>query len=314
MASRSCCGFLNTITKTNMPHCIIPPLEDDLTISFEFFPPTGPKSEARLWQTLSNLAPLNPDFVSVTYGAGGATQDRTFDTVKRIHDELGIPTASHLTIVGATKSQINRLLLDYKTAGIKHILALRGDPPVGEGRFKPHPDGFEDSVSLIKHIREMDGFEISVAAYPETHPRAKSAQADLDYLKRKMDAGATRAITQFFFDANAYLRFRDKAVAAGISIPILPGILPVTNYQRVSGFAKACGASIPDWFHSIFDGLDQNPKLRELVAVTVASELALQLKNEGVKDFHIYTLNKWESTEAICNVLGVPQISGRRAA
>ena len=297
-----------------MSHCIIPPLDEELSISFEFFPPTGPKSEQRLWQTLANLAPLNPDFVSVTYGAGGETQDRTFDTVKRIHKELAIPAASHLTIVGATKTEINQLLLDYKAAGIRHILALRGDPPAGEGRFTPHPGGFENSVNFIEHIGEIGGFEISVAAYPETHPRAQSAQADIDYLKRKMDAGATRAITQFFFHAEAYLRFRDKAVAAGISIPIIPGILPVTNYKRVAGFAKACGASIPGWFHSIFNGLDENPKLRELVAVTVASELTLQLKNEGVKDFHIYTLNKWESTEAICNILGVPQMRGRRAA
>lgn len=295
-----------------MSHCIIPPLRDDLTISFEFFPPTSPRNEENLWNTLSKLAPLNPDFVSVTYGAGGTTQDRTFETVTRIHDELDIAAASHLTIVGATIEEINQLLLDYKTAGIKHILALRGDPPAGEGNFKPHPGGFRDSIALIEHIREMDHFDISVAAYPETHPRAKSPQADIDYLKRKMDAGATQAITQFFFDAEAYLRFRDKAVAAGISIPIIPGILPVTNYKRVSGFARACGASIPDWFHSIFHDLDENPRLRELVAVTVASELVLQLKNQDVRDFHIYTLNKWESTEAICNVLGVPQISGRR--
>ncbi|MCK5919840.1 MAG: methylenetetrahydrofolate reductase, partial [Methylococcales bacterium] len=221
---------------------------------------------------------------------------------------------SHLTIVGATKTEINQLLLDYKAAGISGILALRGDAPEGQGRFQPHPEGFKDSIALIEHIQNMGGFDVSVAAYPEIHPRANSAIADLDYLKRKMDAGAKRAITQFFFDADAYLRFRDLAITAGITIPIIPGILPVTNYNRVKGFAEACGASIPDWFHSIFDGLDENPKLRELVAVTVASELVLQLKNEGVKDFHIYTLNKWESTEAICNVLGIPQISGRRAA
>lgn len=297
-----------------MPHCIISPLQNDLAISFEFFPPTGPKSEAKLWETLKKLAPLNPDFASVTYGAGGTTQDRTFDTVKRIHDELKIPATSHLTIVGATKTEINQLLLDYKAAGISGILALRGDAPEGQGRFQPHPEGFKDSIALIEHIQNMGGFDVSVAAYPEIHPRANSAIADLDYLKRKMDAGAKRAITQFFFDADAYLRFRDLAITAGITIPIIPGILPVTNYNRVKGFAEACGASIPDWFHSIFDGLDENPKLRELVAVTVASELVLQLKNEGVKDFHIYTLNKWESTEAICNVLGIPQISGRRAA
>ena len=297
-----------------MSHCIIPPLRDDLSISFEFFPPTSEKSEQNLWNTLSKLAPLNPDFVSVTYGAGGSTQDRTFETVTRIHDELKIPAASHLTIVGATREEINQLLLEYKAAGIDHILALRGDPPAGQGRFEPHPGGFPDSISLIEHIRSMGGFKISVAAYPETRPRAESPQADIDYLKRKMDAGATQAITQFFFDAEAYLRFRDKAVAAGITIPIVPGILPVTNYKRVSGFAKACGARVPDWFHAIFHDLDENPRLRELVAVTVASELVLQLKNEEVKDFHIYTLNKWESTEAICNVLGVPQISGRRHA
>ncbi|MCK5924059.1 MAG: methylenetetrahydrofolate reductase [NAD(P)H] [Methylococcales bacterium] len=297
-----------------MTHCIIPPLQNDIAISFEFFPPSGPKSEARLWQTLSKLAPLNPDFVSVTYGAGGTTQDRTFETVVRIKDDLDIPATSHLTIVGATKDEINKLLLEYKAAGITGILALRGDAPEGHGSFTPHPDGFQNSIELIEHIQAMGGFEVSVAAYPETHPRANSPIADLDYLKRKMDAGATRAITQFFFDADAFLRFRDLAFTAGITIPIIPGILPVTNYRRVEGFAKACGASIPPWFHSIFDGLDDNPRLRELVAVTVASELVLQLKNEGVKDFHIYTLNKWESTEAICNVLGVPQISGRRAA
>lgn len=296
-----------------MTHSIIPPLQNDLAISFEFFPPTGPKSEAKLWQTLEKLAPLNPDFVSVTYGAGGTTQDRTYETVTKIHQKLDIQAASHLTIVGASKHQINDLLLDYKQAGVKQILALRGDPPTGQGSFKPHPDGFKNSVALIKHITKMGGFDISVAAYPETHPRARSPQDDLDYLKRKMDAGATRAITQFFFDADAYLRFRDRTVAAGVTIPIIPGILPVTNFARVDGFAKACGASIPDWFRTIFKDLDENPKLRELVAVTVASELVLQLKNEGVKDFHIYTLNKWESTEAICNVLGVPQISGRRA-
>lgn len=297
-----------------MSHCIISPLQKDLAISFEFFPPTGPKSEAKLWQTLEKLAPLNPDFASVTYGAGGTTQDRTFDTVQHIHDTLNIPSCSHLTIVGATKAEINQLLLDYKSAGVSRILALRGDAPEGQGQFEPHPEGFQHSIELIEHIQKMDGFDVSVAAYPEVHPRANSAIADLEYLKRKQDAGAKRAITQFFFDADAFLRFRDLAITAGITIPIIPGILPVTNYKRVKGFAEACGASIPAWFHSIFDGLDDNPKLRELVAVTVASELVLQLKNEGVKDFHIYTLNKWESTEAICNVLGVPQISGRRAA
>ena len=297
-----------------MSHCIIPPLEDDLSISFEFFPPSSPKSEENLWNTLEILAPLNPEFVSVTYGAGGTTQDRTFDTVQRIHNELKIPATSHLTIVGASKEQVQQLLHDYREIGIRHILALRGDPPAGEGEFRPHPGGFRDSIELIEYIQKLGSFDISVAAYPETHPAATSPQADLDYLKRKMDAGATSAITQFFFDAHAFLRFRDRATAAGISIPIIPGILPVTNYKRVRGFAQACGASIPDWFHAIFHDLDENPRLRELVAVTVASELTLQLKNEGVKDFHIYTLNKWESTEAICNVLGVPQISGRRTA
>ena len=297
-----------------MTHCIISPLQNDISISFEFFPPTGPKSEEKLWQTLKKLAPLNPDFVSVTYGAGGSTQDRTYETVKRIHSELNIPAVSHLTIVGATKQEIDDLLVDYQSSGVSGILALRGDAPEGHGRFTPHPEGFEDSIELVEHIQKMGCFDISVAAYPETHPRAESPIADLDYLKRKMDAGANRAITQFFFDADAFLRFRDLTVAAGITIPIIPGILPVTNYRRVEHFAKTCGASIPKWFHSIFDGLDENPKLRELVAVTVASELVLQLKNEGVKDFHIYTLNKWESTEAICNILGVPQIKGRRAA
>lgn len=295
-----------------MSHCIIPPLRDDLAISFEFFPPTSAKSEQNLWNTLTKLAPLDPDFVSVTYGAGGSTQDRTFETVTRIHDELGIPSASHLTIVGATREQIDQLLMDYQNAGIDHILALRGDPPGGQTRFEPHPGGFRDSIELIEHISARGDFRISVAAYPETHPEARSPQADIDYLKRKMDAGASQAITQFFFDADAYLRFRDRAVAAGITIPIIPGILPVTNYRRVRGFAEACGATIPDWFHAIFHDLDENPKLRELVAVTVASELVLQLKNEAVREFHLYTLNKWESTEAICNVLGVPQVSGRK--
>ncbi len=286
---------------------IIPPVNSNIATSFEFFPPNGPKSEARLWNTLQKLAPLNPDFVSVTYGAGGTTQDRTYETVTRIADELSIPAASHLTIVGATKDEVNQLLGDYKQAGINHILALRGDPPESEKRFSPHPGGYQSSIELIEGIGEMGGFEVSVAAYPETHPRAESSQADIDYLKRKADAGATRALTQFFFDAEVFLRFRDKVADSGVAIPIVPGILPVTNYQRVKGFAQATGTSIPDWFHSIFEGLDENPKIRELVAVTVASELCLTLKNEGVEDFHIYTLNKWESTEAICNVLGVPQ-------
>ncbi len=298
---------------TASAHALIPPIGDDIGISFEFFPPTGPKSEQALWQTITALAPLKPDFASVTYGAGGTTQDRTFDTVVRLNQEFELPTASHLTIVGASKQQVDQLLYDYQQQGINHILALRGDPPEKESKFSPHPNGYQSSVELIEGIRKAGDFEISVAAYPETHPAASSATADIDYLKRKVDAGATRAITQFFFDADAFLRFRDRIQKAGIEIPILAGILPVTNYSRVCQFAKECGTSIPDWFHSIFHKLDSNPKIRELVAVTVASELCLQLKNQGVTDFHIYTLNKWESTEAICNVLGVPELPKHRA-
>ncbi len=283
----------------------IPPFKRDLTVSFEFFPPMNIKAERNLWKTVEKLAPINPDFASVTYGAGGTTQQGTYATVNRLQAHAGIAAASHLTIVGASKHDINQLLLDYKNAGISRIVALRGDTPGCKGEFTAHPDGFQNSVELIEHIQKMGGFDVSVAAYPETHPCAQSEQADITYLKRKMDAGANRAITQFFFEADTFLRFRDKAVAAGVTIPILPGILPVTNYERVVGFAKACSTYIPPWFHNLFKDLDDDAQLKERIAAKVASELALQLNNEGVKDFHLYTLNKWGPATAICSALGL---------
>ncbi|WP_029011157.1 methylenetetrahydrofolate reductase [NAD(P)H] [Azospirillum halopraeferens] len=288
------------------------------SVSFEFFPPKTEKMEQSLWQAIERLAPLAPAFVSVTYGAGGSTRERTHNTVCRIQRDTGIPAAAHLTCVGATRAEIDAIARTYWDAGIRHIVALRGDPPEGQGgaagAYTPHPGGYDYAADLVAGLRAVADFEISVAAYPETHPAAPSAVFDLDNLKRKVDAGATRAITQFFFDNDAYFRFRDRAAAAGIAVPIVPGILPITNFARACEFAAMCGAAVPAGMAETFEGLDADPDTRQLVAATVAAEQCQALSAGGVDAFHFYTLNRAELTIAICRRLGVKARQGAPAA
>jgi methylenetetrahydrofolate reductase (NADH) len=274
-------------------------------VSFEFFPPRTAEMEARLWEVVKRLEPLAPRFVSVTYGAGGSTRERTHATVRRIRSETALEPAAHLTCVAATRSEIDAVAWDYWQAGIRHIVALRGDPPAGAHPYEPHPGGYPYAADLVAGLRNVADFEISVAAYPETHPEAEGAERDLDNLKRKVDAGATRAITQYFFDVDLFLRFRERAATAGIVVPIVPGILPVTNYAQVKKFSAACGASIPAWMEGHFDGLDDDPDTRRLVATSIAAEQCRRLHAEGVHEFHFYTLNRADLIVAICHLLGV---------
>ncbi|HLN22443.1 MAG TPA: methylenetetrahydrofolate reductase [Patescibacteria group bacterium] len=276
-----------------------------LNVSFEFFPPKTEKMQESLWESVQRLKPLAPRFVSVTYGAGGTTRERTHDTVVRIAHEAGIQVASHLTCVGASRGEIDDIARRYWDEGIRHIVALRGDAPEGQGTYVPHPQGYAFAADLVEGLKRVADFEISVAAYPETHPEALSAQADLDNLKRKIDAGATRAITQYFFDVEVFFRFRDRCAAAGITVPIAPGILPVTNFAQVTKFSAACGTSVPDWMADLFTGLDDDPDTRRLVAATVAAEQCRALVAGGVTDLHFYTLNRADLTYAICHLLGV---------
>ena len=273
-------------------------------VSFEFFPPGDAALEQKLWQTLERLAPLAPRFVSVTYGAGGSTRERTHETVSAIRTRLGLRPAAHLTCVGASREEVNAVARRYWEAGIRHIVALRGDPP-GGGQFTPHPGGYERAADLVSGLKRVADFEISVAAHPEVHPDAVSAEADLDNLKRKVEAGACRAITQYFFDVEVYLRFRDRVAARGIDVPIVPGILPVTNFKQVKTFSTRCGASVPRWLANFFDGLDDDPETRKLVAAHVAGQQCRMLQEEGVREFHFYTLNRSELTRAICRLLGI---------
>lgn len=274
-------------------------------VSFEFFPPKTAEMEARLWETVERLAPLAPRFVSVTYGAGGTTRERTHATVARIRRETKLEPAAHLTCVGATREEIDAVARHYWEAGIRHIVALRGDPPADAGRYTPHPGGYAFAADLVAGLKRVADFELTVAAYPETHPEAASPAADLDNLRRKVDAGAIRAITQFFFDPAVFFRFRDRVRAAGITVPIVPGILPVTNFAQVCKFAAACGASVPDWLGVQFEGLDRDPETRRLVAATVAAEQVRALQAGGVREFHFYTLNRADLSFAICHILGV---------
>ncbi|HEY1258038.1 MAG TPA: methylenetetrahydrofolate reductase [Stellaceae bacterium] len=274
-------------------------------VSFEFFPPKTEETEARLWEVVKRLEPLGPRFVSVTYGAGGSTRERTHATVRRIRRETSLEPAAHLTCVAATRAEIDRVAQDYWESGIRHVVALRGDPPAGAAGYRPHPGGYAFAAELVRGLRKIADFEISVAAYPETHPEAANAERDLDNLKQKIDAGATRAITQYFFDIETYLRFRDRARRAGIGVPIVPGILPVTNFAQVKKFSAACGASIPDWMDGHFDGLDDDPDTRRLVAASIAAEQCRRLHAEGVHEFHFYTLNRADLIVAICHLLGV---------
>jgi len=281
------------------------PIKSDIHVSFEFFPPATEVMETTLWHAIERLGPLEPSFVSVTYGAGGTTRERTHATVKRILEETDITPAAHLTCVAATREDVDDVVRRYRAMGVRHIVALRGDPPSGAADYEPHPGGYRSALELVSGIRRIGDFEITVAAYPEVHPNAVSPTADIEFLKRKIDAGASRAITQFFFDVDVFLRFVDRARAAGIGVPIVPGILPVTNFRKVRQFAGACGASVPAWLADLFDGLDEDPETRRLVAASVAIDQCRKLQEHGVRDFHFYTLNRAELTRSICHVLGV---------
>ncbi len=276
----------------------------DANVSFEFFPPKTPKMEETLWSSIKKLEALNPSFVSVTYGAGGSTRERTHNTVKRILEETSLKPAAHLTCVGATRDEVDAVIEDYKAAGVSSIVALRGDPPEGANRYEPHPGGYANAEELVAGIKAIGEFDVSVGAYPEIHPDSPNLAADLDNLKRKIDAGADRAITQFFFEPDQYFRFLDHCQSFGIHVPIVPGILPVSNFKTLKNFAASTGANVPDWLGHLFEGLDDRPDTRALVAATVAGELCRKLYAGGVKDFHFYTLNRADLTFAVCHMLG----------
>lgn len=277
-----------------------------LRVSFEFFPPKSDAMAQQLWHSVERLAPLRPAFMSVTYGAGGSTRQRTHETVARIKRETGIEPAAHLTCVGATKEEIDEVARDYWKAGIRHIVALRGDPPSGMGgKYTAHPGGYANAAELVAGLKRIADFQISVAAYPEKHPDSPDGAADLLNLKRKIDAGADRAITQFFFEADDFLRFRDQALATGIHAPIVPGIVPVSSFAQVKRIAGLCGAKVPGWLAALFDGLDEDVETRRMIAATVAGDLCRRLRAEGVDDLHFYTLNRADLTYAICHLLGV---------
>ncbi|MQX36690.1 methylenetetrahydrofolate reductase [Roseospira navarrensis] len=280
-------------------------LPDHVKVSFEFFPPKTDKMADSLWTAVKRLESLSPAFVSVTYGAGGSTRERTHETVTRIARETNLKAAAHLTCVDATRDEVDEVARRYWDAGIRHIVALRGDSPESDGVYRPTPGGYAFAADLVEGLKKIADFEISVAAYPEIHPEAASPQADIDNLKRKIDAGATRAITQFFFDVDCFDRFRDRAAAAGITVPIVPGILPIANFNTAVRFAGMCGAIIPPWMHELFEGLDDDAETRKLVAAMVAAEQARALAARGAEDFHFYTLNRADLTFAICHALGV---------
>jgi methylenetetrahydrofolate reductase (NADPH) len=274
-------------------------------VSFEFFPPATEEMAATLWRSVERLAPLSPEFVSVTYGADGSTRERTHRIVERITKDTGLKCVPHLTCVGAPREEIRDIATAYWDSGIRHIVALRGDPPKGAGHYTPHPHGYSYASDLVRGLKDVADFEITVAAYPEVHPEASSSQADLVNLKRKVDAGATRAITQFFFDNDFYLRFRDRCVAAGIEVPIVPGILPITRFPQLLRFAEICGASVPQRLEELFEGLEDDERTRNLIAANVAIEQVRHLRKHGVDEFHFYTLNRARLTFAICHSLGL---------
>jgi len=276
-----------------------------ISVSFEFFPPADAAMEATLWNSVERLAPLAPRFVSVTYGADGSTRERTHRVVTRIQDETALTGAPHLTCVGASRGEILDIARGYWDQGVRHLVALRGDPPQGAAHYQPHAQGFAYAADLVAALARLAPFDVSVAAYPEVHPQALSAQADLENLKRKIDAGATRAITQFFYDTGAFLRFRDRCAAAGIRAPIVPGILPITRFAQVCRFAERCGAAIPAWLAQRFEGLEDDAEIRRMIAASVAIEQVQALTRHGVGEFHFYTLNRAELSYAICHALGL---------
>ena len=278
----------------------------EIQVSFEFFPPKTAKMEEALWGAIRRLEPMGPEFVSVTYGAGGSTRERTHATVSRIVRETMVVPAAHLTCVNATREEVDGVARAYWQAGVRHIVALRGDPPAGPGtRYEPHPNGYANAAELVSGLKRLAKFEISVAAYPERHPESPTAEADIDNLKAKIDAGATRAITQFFFDNSQFLRFLDRVQAKGIAVPIVPGIVPIHNFKQVAGFAERTGASMPDWMARRFEGLDDDAPTASLVAAAVAAEQVLDLVDHGIRHFHFYTLNRADLVYAICHLLGL---------
>jgi methylenetetrahydrofolate reductase (NADPH) len=287
-----------------------------ISVSFEFFPPKTEEMEQTLWTSVARLAPLKPNFVSVTYGAGGSTRERTHATIVRILEETDLKPAAHLTCVAATREEIDKVARGYWDAGVRHIVALRGDPLEGAGkRYVPHPGGYAYTTDLIGGLKKIGNFEISVSAYPEKHPDSPSIEAELDVLEKKVDAGATRAMTQFFFDNAVYFRFMDKVRARGISVPIVPGILPVQNFKQARNFAERCGTSVPSWIARRFDGLDEDPATRKLIAAAVAAEQVLDLVDKGVREFHFYTLNRADLVYATCHLLGLRPVKAEiRAA
>ncbi len=287
----------------------------DIRVSFEFFPPKTVAMEAMLWESINRLAPLGPSFMSVTYGAGGSTRERTHTTVARLAKEGVVKPAAHLTCVAAARDEIDAIVRGYWDAGVRHIVALRGDPQAGIGEpFCPHPDGYESSCALVAGIKRIADFEISVSAYPERHPESLSLDADIDFMRAKVDAGADRAITQFFFENEIYLRYLDRLRAGGVNIPLVPGIIPMQNFKQTAGFAKKAGASVPQWLADRFEGLDDDPQTRRLVAATVAAEQVLDLVDHGVRDFHFYTNNRADLVYAICHLLGLRPKLEQKAA
>jgi len=283
-----------------------PHLARRLRVSFEFFPPKTEEMEETLWASITRLAPLAPEFVSVTYGAGGSTRERTHATVKRIIDETPLAPAAHLTCVAATRDEVDAVVRNYAAAGVRHIVALRGDPIEGVGaRYAPHPGGYRNAADLVAGIKRIAPIEVSVSAYPERHPDSPTVEADIDMLAAKVDAGASRAITQFFFDNDHYFRYLDQVRARGIDVPIVPGILPVQNFKQAKAFAARCGTSIPGWLAARFDGLDDDASTRKLIAVTVAAEQVIDLLDRGVTDFHFYTMNRADLVYAICHLIGL---------
>jgi methylenetetrahydrofolate reductase (NADPH) len=277
----------------------------DMDVSFEFFPPKTEKMEEQLWSAVRALEPLGPRFVSVTYGAGGSTRERTHATVARIQRETRMAAAAHLTCVEATRAEIDQVAEEYWAAGVRHIVALRGDPPTQGSRYATHPGGYENAAALVAGLKRLHPFEVSVAAYPECHPDSADDAVDLDNLRAKIDGGANRAITQFFHEPETFFRYRDRVAAAGIDAEIVPGIMPVTNFAAVVRMSAMCGTAVPDWLARLFDGLEERPEARQLVAATLAAELCRKLYAGGVRQFHFYTLNRAELAYAICHLLGV---------
>ncbi|MFZ4805726.1 MAG: methylenetetrahydrofolate reductase [NAD(P)H] [Hyphomicrobiaceae bacterium] len=283
----------------------------DIDVSFEFFPPKNDKMEDQLWQAVRRLEPLAPRFVSVTYGAGGSTRERTHATVSRIVQETSLAPAAHLTCVQATTGEVDDVVRGYWAAGVRHIVALRGDPPSGVGtQYVPHPGGYASTADLVRGILEIAPFEVSVGGYPEGHPESPSLDADIDHLKSKVDAGARRVITQFFFDNVHFLRFMERARAKGIWCPIVPGIVPIHNYKQVASFAARCGTTMPAWLARRFDGLENDPATTHLVAAAVAAEQVMDLVDQGIRQFHFYTLNRADLVYAICHLLGLRPVAG----